>query len=213
MVERNEIDQMAQFMKALGNNPDALLEGRVAPESTSIAPPATFSRSFVGAEDIEEMSRYKNLVDGFVNGTNNVISDASIDRTLRESLITTKTARGAKIGNWEIVVKENRKNKTYDVIHTETSETIAVDLRLYEAARGLARALNDGKHINSKPVFEMLRLEQEYNNAVNDMVLYRHHLKKNPNSSRSGLYETKFEEAKYKAVYVREKLVNFTESM
>src|ERR1035437_1591170 len=102
-----------------------------------------------------------------------------------------------RIGNWEIIVNENGKRKSYDVIHVETSEIIASQLMLYEAACGLARALNEGNFINSTDVLGLLYAEQEYANSVSDMILYKHHLTKNKNRNSAGIYDTKYSEDKY----------------
>lgn len=240
-VDRNEVNQMAKFLMALGDNPEVLTATggrRVGPETTAIAPPPRM----VGTQAVADMAKamaalqgnpemfsqpisvapptelyeVRNMNNGvlnnFYNATENVISEAPIDRPLRHALVTEKTKHGARIGSWEIVVKESDKRKTYDVIHMETDECIAGDLMLYEAACGLAKALNEGKYINHKDVVELMRHEQEYTSAVNEMILYRKHLRKNPRGPRAGLYETRFEEAKVKAVRSRDNVHKLSES-
>ena len=89
---------------------------------------------------------------------------------------------------------------------------ITNELSLYDAACGLARALNEGHFINSKDVIELMNSEVAYTSAVNDMVLYKHHLKKNPNSARATLYETRYSEAKRKAISAKERVSILAES-
>lgn len=206
VVDRSEVNQMAKFMTALGNNPDALTEMAYVPhESNSIAPPPPM----VGTQDVSEM---KAILQKFYEASTNVIKEAPIDKSLREALVMKKTKRGALIGNWEIVVNENGKRKYYDVIHKETSECIASELSLYEAACGLARALNEGMYINSKDVVELLRNELDYSNAVSEMIIYRRYLQKNPNGNKAGLYETRYTEAKHKAINSKSKISALSES-
>ena len=205
-VERSEVNQMAKFMTALGNNPDTLTEmAYVPPESNSVAPPPPM----VGTQAVSEM---KDILQKFYDASTNVIAEAPIDKSLREALVMKKTKRGAIIGNWEIIVSESGKRKYYDVIHKETSEIIASQLTLYEAACGLARALNEGSFINSKDVVELLRSELDYSNAVSEMIIYRQYLKKHPNSNKAGLYETRYTEAKHKAVNSKNKICALSES-
>jgi hypothetical protein len=206
---RGEVNEMAGWMAALGNIPESLAETAnyklPPPESNAVAPPP----SMVSVGEIGEM---KSIMEKINNASNNVLAEAPKDKSLREALVIKKTKYGARIGNWEIIVNENGKRKSYDVIHVETSEIIASQLLLYEAACGLARALNEGNFINSTDVLGLLHAEQDYANSVSDMILYKHHLTKNPNSNRAGIYETKYSEAKYKAVAAKGKVVKLSES-
>lgn len=155
----------------------------------------------------------KAILERFHNAADNVLSEVPIDRSLRESLRMEPTPHGARMGSWEIVVHQSGKRKLYDVVHTATQDTIAADLMLYEAACGLARQLNEGGHINSKIVMELLRAEQSYAGAVHDMVLYKHHLTKSPNSPRRPIYEDRYGAAKRQAVAFRDQVKKLSESL
>jgi hypothetical protein len=198
MVERTEVDRMAKFMEAL-NNP-----GATTPGNTVSAAPGMLG------ESVAEM---KAILGRFHAATDQVVSEASYDRPLRESLAMERTEHGARIGNWEIVVNESGKRRYYDVINLITSEKIADNLMIYEAASGLARHLNDHGTVNATSVVEMLRAEQEFSGAVNDMVLYKHRLTKTPDSPRAGIFEARYGAAKRKALSARDRVQSIAERL
>lgn len=196
MVDRNEIEQMAKFMSALNDNPtfDSSL-----PVSNAVARAPTM----VGDPNIAEM---KLILERFHSAAGTVIKEAPLDRDLRDSLNMELTETGAKYGGWEIVVKKTGKRSLYDVINIETRAVLAADLMLYEAAIGVVRHLNEDGFINSKPLLEMLRYEQEYAAAVNDMVIFKHHMTKSPRSPRKPIYEDRYGAAKRKAIGCRDQV-------
>lgn len=226
MVEKTEIDQMAKFMAAMGKT--GLDYGTASPtpsysqddagrliygdDTPSYVPSTTVARApvMVADGDVAEM---KLILERFHSVAGSVIAEAPSDRNLRDALAMELTETGVKYGGWEIVTKKNGKRSLYDVIHTESNEKIACDLMLYEAALGLARHLNDDGFINSKKLLEMLRAEQEYAGAVNDMIIYRHHLAKSPNSPRRTIYETRYGVAKRKAVAARDQVYSLSERL
>lgn len=204
MVEKSEIDQMAKFMAAMGGDMD--YSGGAIPSTTAVSR----APNMVGDGDVAEM---KLILERFHAAADTVIAEAPSDRDLRDSLAMELTETGARYGGWEIVVKKTGKRSLYDVIHTETNEKIASDLMLYEAAVGLARHLNDNGYVNSGILLEMLRSEQDYAGAVNDMIIYRHHLAKSPNSPRKPIYETRYGVAKRKAVTARDQVYRLSERL
>jgi hypothetical protein len=190
MVDRAEIDQMAKFMGAINGSSSG----------SSSEPP---NRATAGGDNIAEM---KLILERFHATASDVIAEAPRDRDLRDSLNMELTETGAQYGGWEIIVKKSGNRSLYDVIHTATSEKIAADLMLYEAAVGLVRHLNDDGYVNSRELLEMLKAEQDYAGAVNDMVIYKHHLTKTPNSARAPIYEARYGVAKRKAVASRDQV-------
>jgi hypothetical protein len=201
MVDRTEIDQMAKFMAAMG-------DGEITPPDGTLPP--SRAPSMVGDTNIAEM---KLILERFHAAAGTMLSEAPSDRDLRDSLAMQLTETGVSYGGWEIVVKKNGGRSLYDVIHTATNEKIAADLMLYEAAIGLARHLNEDGFINSKQVLEMLRAELDYAGAVNDMVIYKHHLNKTPNSPRAPIYEARYGAAKRRAVTSRDHVYRIAERL
>lgn len=190
MIDRSEVNQMAKFMAALDN----------LPETTTNAVP-TSARP--GDPAVAEM---KTILERFHSATDQIITEASYDHELREALVTEVTETGARIGSWEIQVHLSGQHKLYDVVNVISGEPLAVDLLLYEAARGLVRILNEGGRINSTGAIELLRAEQEYGSRVHDMVLYKHRLTKNTASPRRTVFEARYGDAKRRAVLARERV-------
>lgn len=134
---------------------------------------------------------------------------AETDHDLREALITEKTDKGARIGKWEIVVKEGRDLKTYDVV-SQDGTVIASDLYLYEAAYGLVKRLNQGNPINSPTIREMLKLEEDYARNRNDAAGYKARSKKHAErgeSQRAAVAEDRFDEAQRQALAAHEEIL------
>jgi len=170
MIDRREVAQMSKFIAAIGDGPVN----------------ATTSSNPVANTDVAKM---KAILERFHTAADNIVAEAPIDRELREALLTEPTNTGARIGVWEIRVHTSGKRKLYDVISVLNDQALARDLLLYEAARGLVRILNEGGRINSHTAIELLRAEQEYGQLVQDMVLYKHRLTKQPNSPRRAAIE------------------------
>jgi len=194
MVDRSEIDQMAKFMAAL--NPAA----------------STTSQSTSGQMGDASVVAMKNILERFHAAADNVLTEASYDRDLREAMIMESTDHGARIGSWEIRVNESGRHRLYDVVSAASGEAIAVDLLLYEAARGLVRILNDGGRINSPTVVGLLRAEQEYGGLVHDMTLYKYRMTHNPDSRRAPVYEARYTDAKQRASQARDRVCKLAEA-
>jgi len=186
LIDRREVEQMSKFLAAV----DSPTEAGPAPSSG-------------GDSGVAEM---KAILERFHAAADNVLSEGSIDRELREALVTEPTNTGARIGAWEIRAHVSGSHRLYDVVNILTNQPLARDLLLYEAARGLVRILNEGGRINSGSAIELLRAEQEYGQLVQDMVLYKHRLTKQPNSPRRLVFEARYGDAKRRAVLARERV-------
>jgi hypothetical protein len=128
---------------------------------------------------------------------------------VREALQTERTATGARVGTWEIVVHDSDP-KTYDVVHCTTREPIAKGLYLYEAAYGLVKRLNEGVAINDKPVRDLLRLEEDYARNRNDAALYRRRtksLREKGEDVRAAVAEDRYDDASRRAIEARERIL------
>jgi hypothetical protein len=198
MIDRNEVDQMAKFMAAI--QPDSVR----GPSSETGSPRAT-------AVDTSAVAEMKLVLERFHAAADHVVTEAPDDRELREALMTEVTERGARIGSWEIRVHAAGQHKLYDVVNVLNGESLAADLLLYEAARGLVRILNEGGRINANDAIELLRAEQEYNSRVQDMVLYKHRMTHNPRSSRLAVFEDRYTDARRRAVLARERVMRLSE--
>lgn len=197
MVERSEVDQMAKFMSALNGQSEFPTSGDVVAKS-----PRPLD---------SDTAQMKEILERFHAATDNILTEAPVDRELREALITEPTVAGARIGSWEIRVHESRKRKLYDVVHIVSGETLATDLSLYEAAQGLVRILNEGGRINCYTAIELLRAERDYSGRLQDMVHYKQRLTSNPNSPRRTVLEARYGDAKRRAVAARDRVYKLSE--
>lgn len=99
-------------------------------------------------------------------------SDKPMDPELKLAIQTEKTEDGARIGSWEIIVKDGNPRR-YDVVHAMTREPIAKDLMVYEAAYGIVRHLNEGVPINDGRVADLLKLESDYSHSLIDAKVFK----------------------------------------
>jgi len=156
----------------------------------------------------------KSILEAF-NGTSSpadALADrSSMDRELREALITEATDHGTRIGSWEIVVNENQQGlKNFDVTNVHTGEPIATELSLYDAAHGIVRALNEGLMINSSRVRDILAAEAEYDRARTSAAEFRERgrmLESRGENSRAAIMEDRFDVALAQAKDARTRLV------
>jgi hypothetical protein len=193
MIDRQDVAQMSKFIAALDR-----------PAGTTDT-----SAKLPSGEGVAEM---KAILERFHAAADNIIAEAPIDREFREALVTEPTAHGARIGPWEIRARTLRTHKMYDVVNVLNNQPLASDLLLYEAAHGLVRILNEGGRINSPAAIELLNAEQEYGQLVQDMVLYKHRLTKQPNSPRRPIFEARYGDAKRRAILARERVQRLAET-
>jgi hypothetical protein len=145
-----------------------------------------------------------------------VLSEVSKDRFLREALVMQETDGGLLIGIYEITAKTDSGRKLYDVSKLGEASPIAIDLTIYEAARGLAGALNDGVPITSQFVRDLLRFEGEYANAVHDAIHAKATLKKQAKTrtlteARQAIIEDKYSSAVRRASQARSAVLTLVE--
>jgi hypothetical protein len=175
MVDENEINAMRRAQMAMAGldftSAAPLSESVVETTSdTVIAAPVPTSDPSIDA--------MKNIMLLFQNAGQTVgetlAEDARMSRPFRDALITEATPRGARVGAWEIQVHESGKSKSYDLLHSDTGDVIARDLRLYEAAQALTEALNDGESITGPTIRDILRIEEDYSRNLQDAIQFRH---------------------------------------
>ena len=137
------------------------------------------------------------------------IRETRRDNILAEALVTSKTLRGARVGDWEIVIIEEGKSKRYDVIHSKTESIIARNLYLGEAASSLVSALNSGKGINDPSIRPILEAEDEYARCVVDAAHHMRMLKEaeaSGDNNRAGIFEARLSESRGRAKSARERV-------
>lgn len=200
-VDRKSIDEMANIMKLLAAQSP---EGEAAPyvepvgdpnfdpnsgydltegynpyasnynPETGVAHDGTVSRTPVSSAESEDMKRIMLALSGAQEAQPTRVNDP----VLAEAVATQRTPRGARIGSWEIVIKEGRAAKTYDVVSKDGETVIARDLYVYDAAYGIAKRLNEGGAINDPKIRSLLALEENFAKKTNEATGYRERAKK-----------------------------------
>ncbi len=125
---------------------------------------------------------------------------------LATALVTEATTNGVRIGSWEIDVQSGDVGKYYQIIHTITREPIASDLRLYDAARAIASALNEGKTFTSPEIRKIIAAESEYSKHLMDAVQHAKVMKNPTSESRRMIAESRYNESRHNALKAKNKI-------
>lgn len=116
----------------------------------------------------------QNILDMFkTDPATNMAERSLTDRQLAEAMVTETTPNGVRVGSWEIEISESNGLKFYSVSNIHTGEPIASDLTLYDAAKGIASALNEGMTINTPTVRKLLNAEGAYSRARQNAAEFR----------------------------------------
>jgi len=197
MVDHSSISQMASIME--------IINGKI-PNNSSVTKD-TESNTAAMKDILQKFSFGTNLV------ADNLINESKMDFPLREAIQTERTDDGVIIGSWKITVKKESGRSLYDVTHIDNT-TIASDLTIYEAAKGLATALNNNIPITSPSIRELLKLEEAHANAVHDAIHAKYSLKKQKlTESRRYTIEDKYSAALRRAASARRDLLKLVENM
>ena len=211
-VDASAINDMARLIAAM-NQGVSLDEKPVAKSSSPVmesAAPSTMADA--GAGDVAAM---KSILAMFNTQTPDepvkaLNERAEKDRELREALMTESTARGTRVGNWEIITNEDQKGlKSFDIVNVASGDTIAEMLTVYDAALGITRLLNEGLKINSSKIRDILNLEAQYDSSRRDAKLFRERSEtcaRSGNSQKQAVMEARYVESLEKAKSARKRL-------
>ena len=121
-------------------------------------------------------------------------------------MVTETTPNGVRVGSWEIEISESNGLKFYSVSNIHTGEPIASDLTLYDAAKGIASALNEGMTINTPTVRKLLNAEGAYSRARQNAAEFRQSMQIAENRGdrqKRAIAEDRFNEALARAKEAR----------
>ena len=131
---------------------------------------------------------------------------ALTDRVLAEAMVTDTTENGVRVGSWEIGITETNGLKSYSVSNIHTGEPIASDLTLYDAAKGIASALNEGQTINTPTIRRLLNAEGAYSRARQNAAEFRQSMtiaESRGDKRKHAVAEDRFQEALARAKEAR----------
>ena len=176
------------------------------------------------APSSEDVNAMKKVLEAFSNAgdrvINEVVDDAKYDPEINDLYNTAMTGR-VKIGNvFEVRVREieslRGKKKVYDIYNAATNECISDDLFLYEAAYSIVKYLNKGYNPLSAEIRNIARLEQDYASMRTDAGMFRVRLSENlkkGNRQKAQLYETRFNDARDKALSIKAEIIKIAEML
>lgn len=220
MPNQSDINEMASFMDVLNERSVAEYQ---APEPKAVsnssekldpqALAADVERENIQAmasllENVGDLLKEEEFVDHIQQAARSAAEDVRADPTLRDSLKTTRTTTGFIYGEWELVERKDmhREGKSYFTIrHTATTEVLAKDLLLREAALSLVKLLNDGRPINSSSCFQALQADMKYKSALFDMA--------NAKRSKNLVNEERYDTAKNKAITAKKEAKTILEGL
>lgn len=159
----------------------------------------------------------QNILDMFKTSgdpASNMAERSLTDRQLAEAMVTETTENGVRVGSWEIEISESNGLKFYSVSNVHTGEPIASDLTLYDAAKGIASALNEGMTINTPTVRKLLNAEGAYSRARQNAAEFRQSMQiaeSRGDRQKRAIAEDRFNEALARAKEARATLTRLVD--
>ena len=202
---RQDVDAMANLMKALNGDKSALKE-QVATERQAREDAGIIDTTpGVKTEDIKAM---ENILSAFNSASSNV--SKKVATTMNESV---KTQTGVKVGLFSV---EKTDDGYYDIRDNRTNDTLFEGLYIYETAYVITKHLNDGKKINSEEITKVMSTNALFEHYYDDAISHRRSYntaKKRGDTSKMDIAEARFSRAKDDAAVTKRKLKSIYESV
>lgn len=141
-----------------------------------------------------------NIINAFRSSTDELIVE-SVDPEFNAAIETERVPDGVRMGSWKITVREEANGKFYDISH-KTGGAIANDIRLYEAAHGIVKALDAGQTFTSPLIRSILEFENDYSKALSDALMFTHRVRVTEGVQKN-VAEARLSEVKRRAVAAR----------
>lgn len=134
------------------------------------------------------------------NVTQQVISESHRDPILHEAVETQKTDHGVKVGNYQIMIKEDQKRlagkQYYSIYHVKSNDIIADDISLYETALTVVKLLNSGRYVNDTIIRKLFESDDRYTAHKTDAVRFKIRAKKSEKIGdhlKKEVYESRYQ--------------------
>lgn len=180
--------------------------------------------NMTGAPSTQDIDAMKKVLESFNKAGNMALTEVSdaarLDPEIND-LYNTAMTGNVKIGNiFEVRVREieslKGKKKVFDIYNAATNECLADDLFLYEAAYAMVKYLNRGNNLLSSEIRNIAKLEREYAACRTDAGIFRVRLRESlqkGNRQKTQLYETRFNDAKDKALTIKAEIIKIAETL
>lgn len=190
--ERDHMQHLLNIMEGKASTSPVDME-HTTDTSVELAGPGQITR-----KDIDAMaSVMKKLHDVINQVVDTMITESHQSPQLSEALNTQKLSNGVQLGRYQIMIKEDEKRiagkQYYTIYNSLTKDVIADDISLYETALLVVRYLNSGKFANHASVRTLFELDETYTSHRIDALRYKRLIKKNPNSFKLDLYESRYQ--------------------
>ncbi len=221
---QGDVDEMDRFRKILAGDrseatkpaPKILENGEEAIVLSTVPDAGAMAKIMEKFASTTGVKSFKNMYDVGENVMESIVDDSSRNRKLKESLATTSTNDGMQIGVWEIrkSLKEGltKKNEAvYNIRNVSTGQNIKASFLIIESAKTIIRLLSAGATMDDARIRNIAKMEIEYRRFREKALTekqYWHRAKRQDNELKMDLYEAKFDAAKSKALYVRERIRN-----
>lgn len=214
-VDQKSVDDMARIMRALegktfdaGSSDEMVLNESDDYLAHEIAPAVVSSG--ISTPDIDAMKNIlMKLREADASAPERITEASRFDAKFAEAMVTDKTPTGVRIGNWEIVINESARGKSYDVIDS-SGLLLAKDLYLYDAAYGITKRLNEGVGITDVRVRDFLKLEEDYAKNLQDAAQFKERaktLREKGENTRAAVAEDRFDSSSIQALSAHDEIL------
>ena len=204
MVSQQDRDEMQKILNAFSGKPNSKLTEN-ANNDIELAGTGQVTRKDVAA--MADVLKKLNEV------TSQVMTDSLTNPQLAEAVQTFKTNNTIKVGNYQIMIKEDKQRlagkQYYGIYLNDSSNVIADDITLYEVALAVVRLLNSGRYVNSTPVRRLFEVDNRYTSNKTDAIRFKRRSKSAQNDmdfEKSDLFENRYQVSMNNAMQAKKEI-------
>jgi len=193
MVSTQDKDAMKNILSALNGNKQALKSNRSSTvDYDDLGGPGVVSEAAKNA--------MADILTKLNDVSNQIVTDSRFNPQLNEAIHTQRTNTGVKVGNYEILIKEDQSRiagkQYYGIYHVKSGDIIASDITLYEIAISAVKYLNNGKYVNSSMIRNLFEIDDRYTSHKTDAIRFKgksKSLEKSGDFRKSEVYESRYQ--------------------
>lgn len=189
-IDKKQVESMAAIMAAMNSATESDADGNPLKAQKKVDP------------------ALGSIMEAFRKATDGVAEISEDYPELKTAITTERTRDGVNIGSWKITIREFAgEGKFYDITHKMTGDPVASDLRLYEAALGIVKALDNGETFTSPLIKSILEFENNYACALNNTLMFSHKMKITEGVQHD-IAEARYSEYKRRAIAAKKTISN-----
>ena len=194
MVSDEERNSMKHNQEALNGNSKAL---KSTSSNSSMIDDDLSGPGQVSPKAINAMA---DILTKLNNVSDQVVTDSRFNPQLDEAIHTQRTSTSVKVGNYEIMIKEDANRiagkQFYGIYNTVSGDIIADDITLYETAILVVKSLNSGKYTNSSLVRNLFEADDRYTAHRTDAISFKSRARsaeRRGDYNKSEIFESRFQ--------------------